>query len=415
MRSALAISEMGYRAVLVEKSGRLGGNALNLSSTFGGRPMQHYVRKIINDVVSNERINVFLNTEIEKIDGYVGNFTTSLKTGNVITPIKHGAVVVAIGAREQKPGEYLYGESPRVITQLELDRSLLEGGAGLEGFKNVVMIQCAGSREEGRMYCSRVCCNQALRNAIALRRIDPEASITILYRDMRSYGLYEDNYRAARNAGIRFIHYDPEKKPVVLKRPDGTLYVDAYIEELGETVSLDADLVVLAGAIVPDKDENKRIAQLLKVPMTQDGFFLEAHVKLRPVDFATEGVFVCGLAHSPRNLRECMIQGTAAAGRAATIIAKDSLETEGTIAKVDPNYCTACGSCEKVCAYGAISVREVTVRRSVVRKAVVNEVLCKGCGTCSANCRCGAIDVGGFSDRQIIGEIEYLLRRKESR
>jgi len=415
MSSALSISKMGFRTVLVEKSDRLGGNALNLSATFSGRPVQHYVNRMISDVTSNEHIDVYLNTTIDKIEGYVGNFTTTLKTGNVITPVKHGAVIVATGAHEQKPDEYLYGESPRVITQLELDRTLLAGGGQLDGCRNVVMIQCAGSREEGRMYCSRVCCNQALRNAMALKRMDPEANITILYRDIRSYGLYEDDYRAARRAGIRFIHYDPERKPDVTMQNDGTLYVNTFIEELGNSVTLEADLVVLAGAISADADDNRRTAQLLKIPMTQDGFFLEAHVKLRPVDFATEGVYVCGLAHSPRNLRECMIQGAAAAGRAATVIAKDSLETEGTIARVDTNYCTACGSCEKVCAYGAISVQDVAIRRNVVRKAVVNEVLCKGCGTCSANCRCGAIDVGGFSDRQIINEIEYLLRRKESR
>jgi heterodisulfide reductase subunit A-like polyferredoxin len=416
MSAALSLAGMGFRTVLVEKSDRLGGNAQKLSSTFRGRPIQAYVRKTIDEVLSNELIEVHLGTVVDKIEGYVGNFTSALKSGNVITPAKHGVVIVATGARELKPDEYLYGNDSRVITQIELDSLLRDGGEGLPaGLKEVVMIQCVGSREEDRMYCSRVCCNQALRNAMALKRMDPEVNVTILYRDMRSYGLNEDDYRTARKAGVRFVRYEPERKPSVSTGDDGGLYVDVYVEELGRSVRFDTGLLVLAGAIVPDVEDNRRTAQLLKVPMTQDGFFLEAHVKLRPVDFATEGVYVCGLAHSPRNIRESMIQGIAAAGRAATVISKDSLETEGTIARVNTDYCTACGTCEKVCAYGAISVQDVRIRRNTVKKAVVNEVLCKGCGTCSANCRCGAIDIGGFSDRQIINEIEYLLRRTESR
>ena len=216
-------------------------------------------------------------------------------------------------------------------------------------------------------------------------------------------------------SGVRFLRYDPEHRPVVSEDPDGSLLVKVYNEELDCDVELEASLLVLAAAVEADEAANRQIARLLKVPMTQDGFFLEAHVKLRPVDFATEGVFVCGLAHSPRNLRESIVQGFAAAGRAATIISKQSLETEGKIANVDIDYCTACGTCEKVCAYGAIQVREISVRNRKVLKAVVNEVLCKGCGTCSANCRCGAVDIGGFSDREILNEIDYLLRRKESR
>ena len=250
---------------------------------------------------------------------------------------------------------------------------------------------------------------------MSLKRLNPETEVTILYREMRSYGLNEEHYRSARMSGISFIRYDLAHRPIVVNNPDGSLHVAVYDEELGRDVELDASLLVLAAAVEADKTANKDIARLLKVPLTQDGFFLEAHAKLRPVDFATEGVFVCGLANSPRNIRESIIQGIAAAGRAATVISKQSLETEGTIAQVDTDYCTACGTCEKVCASGAIRVSEIRLRNRSTMKAVVNEALCKGCGTCSANCRCGAIDIGGFSDREILNEIDYLLRRKESR
>ena len=434
MSAALSITDMGYKAILVEKSGELGGNALSLSETYNGRPIQKYVGDMISRVMNNDLIEVYLNTTVGKIEGFVGNYKTTLVTGNVLTPVNHGVVIVATGAHEAKPTEYLYGKNKSVITQLELDRRLQNGDETLRGLKNVVMIQCVGSREDGRMYCSRVCCNQAIRNAAALRRLNPDVNITVLYREMRTYGMHELNYRNERQNGVNFINYDIDRKPEVTeteRKPgpnddalicgaasdhdkgahDGSLRVTVFNPAVGSEIVLDADLVVLASAIEADREENKKTAQLLKIPQTQDGFFLEAHAKLRPVDFATEGVYLCGLAHSPKNLRESLVQGRSAAGRAATVISKDYIETEGTIARVDGNLCTACGTCERICPYGAVEVQDVPVRGGTVRRAVVNEALCKGCGTCSANCRCGAIDVGGFSDRQIVNEIEYLLRK----
>jgi heterodisulfide reductase subunit A len=272
------------------------------------------------------------------------------------------------------------------------------------------MIQCVGSREGDRKYCSRVCCNQAVKNALLLKELDEKIDVTILYRDMRTYGLNELNYREARQKGVKFVRYDVEQKPEVSKAGSG-YKVRLHEPVLGEMLELKADMLVLSPAIVPDVENNIFIAQLFKVPLNQEGFFLEAHVKLRPVDFATEGVYLCGLAHSPKSMQESIIQGRAAAGRAATVIAKDQLETEGVIAFVDPDLCVACGACEQVCAYGAVEVQDVPVRGGTVRRAVVNDVLCKGCGTCSATCRCGAIDVAGFSDKQVLTEIEYLLRR----
>jgi len=230
-----------------------------------------------------------------------------------------------------------------------------------------------------------------------------------MYREMRCYGTFETFYTKARRAGVQFVHFNDDDYPVVAEK-DGRLRVTVNDTLLGKLVDYPADFISLSNPMQPDIADNTRIAQMLKVPLNQEGFFLEAHVKLRPVDFATEGVYLAGLAHAPKNLQECIIQGKAAAGRAATVVAKETLETEGTIACVDTELCVACGACEKVCAYNAIEVQSITWRRQEAQKAVVNDVLCKGCGTCSATCRCGAIDVGGFSDEQIINEIEYLLR-----
>ena len=416
MSAALAIADMGYQAILAEKSGSLGGNAKMLNETYYGRPIQNYVDKLIERVTSHPLIQVHLNTTVGKLEGFVGNFKTTLVSENVLTPVNHGVVIVATGAHEAQPDEYHYGEDEKIITQLELDRRLASCDTTLKGLKNVVMIQCVGSREGERMYCSRVCCNQAVRNAAALRRLNPDINITVLYREMRTYGMHELYYRNERLNGVCFVSYGFERKPQMIEYTSDQggrkeWKVSVFSEAVGTELVLDADLVVLASAIEADREANKITAQLLKIPQTQDGFFLEAHAKLRPVDFATEGVYLCGLAHSPKNLKESMVQGRSAAGRAATVLSKEFIETEGTIAKVDGNLCTACGTCETICPYGAVEIQEVPVRGGSVSRAVVNEALCKGCGTCAANCRCGAADVGGFSDRQIVNEIEYLMRK----
>jgi len=409
MSAALDVAGMGYQAHLIERTDALGGNATRLGASNLGRPTSLYLNEMIDKVNKHPLISVYLNTIAEATEGYVGNFKTTVKCGEFLRDIEHGVAIVAVGAQERTPDEYLYGESKRVLTMLEFERFAKTGFEGFDA-KKVVMIQCVGSREGERQYCSRVCCNQAVKNAILLKDLDPDIDVTILYRDIRTYGLNELGYSEARRKGVKFARYDVDRKPVV--KSDGErLGVDLFEPLLQEDIHIEADMLVLSSAITPDEENNKQIAQMFKVPLNQEGFFLEAHVKLRPVDFATEGVYICGLAHSPKSMKESIIQGRAAAGRAATIIAKDQLETEGTIATVDPNLCTACGACEEVCAYRAIEVMDVPVRGGTVRRAVVNDVLCKGCGTCSATCRCGAIDVGGFTDKQVLTEIEYLLRR----
>jgi heterodisulfide reductase subunit A-like polyferredoxin len=407
--AALELAGMGFQVYLVEKTGSLGGNALKINSAPSGRLYRSYLGKYITQTLRHPLIEVFLNTSVRKIDGYVGKYTTVLNTQNGEQEINHGVIVVATGAGEYRPTEYLYGSNPRVITQLELEERFQEETLDCGKIKSVIMIQCVGSRNEERPYCSRVCCNQAIKNAIYLKEQAPDLEITLLYRDLRAYGFYEINYQAARRAGIRFISYPEERKPE-LREESGRLLIRVWEPILGRELELESDLIVLAAAIEAPVTANRELAQMLKVPLNQDGFFLEAHVKLRPVDFATEGVYLCGLAHAPKNIKESMTQGKAAAARAATVISKDFLETEGTVAQVTETLCAGCGVCEKVCAYGAIEIQDIKKRNETLKKAVVNPVLCKGCGTCSANCRCGAVDLGGFTDRQILAEIECLLK-----
>ncbi|MCL2120972.1 MAG: FAD-dependent oxidoreductase [Clostridiales bacterium] len=419
LSAAHELSGMGYHVHIVEKADRLGGKVLNLDTTMFGRPLKGYVDNFVLEAMLDPNISVHLRSQIKDLSGFVGNFVTVIETapeegapdeGHVETEIQHGVVIVAVGASERKPDTYLYGKSDKVLTQLEFEKKRRDGAMDLSKIRSVVMIQCVGSREPDRPYCSRVCCNHSIKNAILLKETDPSIQVTVLYREIRSYGLNEAAYRQARQLGVQFVRYEDDIKPTVTKQRGGRLSVTSYDPLLTENVSYDADLVLLASAIEPDADGNKVIAQMLKIPMTQEGFFLEAHAKLRPVDFATEGVYLCGLAHNPKSFKESIIQGKAAASRAGTIISKDFLESEGAIATVDQELCSACGNCEQVCAYKAVEVEDVVIRRQNVRKAVINDVLCKGCGTCSAICRCGAIDVNGFSDKQVINEIEYLLR-----
>ena len=409
LSAADELSAMGFNTYLIEKSDKLGGNALNLHEDSDGRPVSSGIRSLIHKVENDSNTKVYKNSSIVSIDGYIGNFKTVVSTSSGEIELSHGVVIVAIGAAQLTSKDYLYGQSKRVVTHFELEQKLSESRAVLKGGNTIVMIQCVDSRIDERMYCSRVCCNQAIRNAIKIKKEYPKSNVVIMSREVRSYGVSETDFRKARALGVQFVRFDDNSYPNVEERGN-RLIVQVYDPLLRQNVEYIADLVSLSSAITPDIQENQKIAQMLKIPLTQDGFFMEAHAKLRPVDFATEGVYLAGLAHSPKNLKESIVQGKAAASRAATVISKDQLETEGTIASADYSLCVACGACEKVCAYKAIEVDEVTWFRQTVKKAVVNDVLCKGCGTCSATCRSGAIDVGGFSDAQVISELEYLLR-----
>ena len=399
LTAALDLAAQGYPVHVVERESELGGNLRKIHRTLEGEKTDVFLKNLVEQVESNGCITVHAGKTIKAISGYVGNFKTQL-TGTD-EPFEHGVVIVAAGAAERVPKEYLYGEDRRVMTQTEFEKLLSNGHArGIEGLKAVVMIQCVGSRDTEHPYCSRICCGTAIKNALHLKELNPKARIYILCRDVRVYGLNERWYRQARSKGVVFLRYDETKKPRV-SNENGRLVVQAKDSILGRNLALNADLLVLSAGIEPNKN-NRELSQLLKVPLDADGFFLEAHVKLRPVDFATEGVFVCGLAHYPKDIGESIAQARAAASRAATILSKSEIEAEGKVAAVDLSRCSGCGACLELCAYKAIEMD------SVFRVAVVNEATCKGCGTCAATCRSGAIDLKGFRNDQIIEAVNAM-------
>lgn len=402
MTAALDLANQGYPVTLVEKGDVLGGNLRNVHYTLDGTRTAPFLETLIEKVKSDDRITVYTGARVKEISGYVGNFKTTLE--GVPQPIEHGVVIVATGAQPYEPSEYLYGEDSRVLTQEELE-DIIKENEGKEkspfsDMKSVVMIQCVGSRDEEHPYCSRVCCTTAVKNALKLKESNPDLSVYVLYRDMRTYGLKENYYQEARNKGIIFIRYEEDEKPVVARnaqRPE----VKVRDRVLNRMIAIHPDLLVLSAGIVANPD-NPWLSQLLKVPLDADRFFLEAHVKLRPVDFATDGVFVCGMAHYPKDISETISQARAAAGRAATILAKAEIEAEGKVSRVRAERCSGCGACVDVCAYKAI---ELDLVKGI---AVVNEGLCKGCGACAASCRMNAIDLKGFADEQILAALAEL-------
>jgi len=403
MVASLSLAAQGIEVHLVEREDELGGNLRHIHTTLDGKDMQARLKELVDGVDQNEFIHVYKGSEIKDVSGYVGNFETTIQCDGEEISFPHGVVMVATGAVEYQPDEYLYGQDPRVVTQSQLEEKLADSDLQAE---TVVMIQCVGSRDEDRPYCSRFCCSQAVKNALKIKEKNPDANVFILYRDMRTYGFREVYYKKARQAGVIFIRYDLSNKPTVYAE-DGKLYASVTDPIIGEELLLEPDLLVLSVAAVPNED-SEELAQMLRVPLNAERFFLEAHVKLRPVDFATEGIFVCGLCHSPKSIEETIDQACAAVSRAMTILSSDIIEAEGSISQVDITKCSACGMCETVCAYKAIEVKVVDERRGI-KAAQINEALCKGCGACAANCRCEAIDVRGFTDEQIFSVINALV------
>jgi len=402
MTAAIDLANQGFDVSLIEKQQELGGNLRHVFTTLSGENTVPKLTNLVDQVGKHPKIKTYLNATIKTVAGYVGNFKTEIQ--GIDGVIEHGAVIVASGAEQNEPGEYCYGQDNRVVTQRDLDKMLNSDGDDkqkpLAVMKSIVMIQCVGSRDEKHGYCSRVCCSNALKNAIKIKELNPKISVYILFRDIRSYGLREKYYRLAREKGVVFVRYDLDKKPEV-KKTGNELTVSAKDVVLGKTVKIKPDLVVLSAGIVANPD-NKKLSQFLKVPLESDGFFLEAHVKLRPVDFATDGVFVCGLAHYPKDIGETIAQARAAAGRAATVLSKNTLESEGKISSVRAELCSGCGTCVAVCAYSAIEIDPVK------NVAVINETLCKGCGACAASCRASAVDLNGFRNEQILSMLSTL-------
>ncbi|MFO7738918.1 MAG: FAD-dependent oxidoreductase, partial [Desulfatiglandaceae bacterium] len=404
MTCALSIANQGHDVFLLEKDTDLGGTARRLHYTLDGLDVQAYLREIVQKVYQHPLIHVYTDAVITEASGYVGNFITKVRSERGAAEIKHGATVIAIGADEYKPTEYLYGQDDRVMTQLELEDRIIKEEQGLINSQSLVMIQCVGCRQEDRDYCARVCCSNAIKNALKLKDVNPEMDIYILFRDIRTYGFFEDYYREASEKDVRFIRYEADDKPqveAVEEEGRPVLRVTTTDPILGQKIALDADYITLSAAVIPHA-ENREMAHLFKVTLGPDGFFKEAHVKLRPVEFAAEGVYICGMAHFPKHIPEAINQANGAAGRALTLLSHDIVTASGSVCEVDHQKCVACGACIAACTYSAIEFHETPLGK----KAVVNPVICKGDGLCNVKCPTGAIRLKHFTDEEVLSQID---------
>jgi heterodisulfide reductase subunit A len=398
LNAALTLSAQGYKSVVVEKEDHTGGIANRLQSTAKDENVAHYLAGLQAKVAADPNISVVLNAEVNQVAGFVGNFETTLTNGDII---KHGVTIIATGAREYRPEEYLYGQNPRVLTHLEMDEKLKAGDAEVADAGSFVFIQCVGSREPGRLYCSKVCCTHTVHSAVGLKKKNPEARVFVLYRDMRTYAQKEDIYKEARDLGVIFVRYEPERKPRV-SQAAGRLTVEVHDPVSGRDLIINPDFLVLAAAIVSGRES--ALAMKYKVPMDDDGWFFEAHQKLRPVDFATDGMFMAGLCHYPKPLDEVVAQAQAAAARAMTVLTQPKMTVGGIVAEINHAKCSGCGVCAAVCPYSAINLEP-----EKGGKAVVNEAMCKGCGTCAASCRSDAPILRGFTNPGLFAQIVAAL------
>ena len=404
MHAAMAIADRGYEVFLVEKEKELGGNLRQVRTGFDGQDYGRLLDECRERLGTFSQINVCTDTTVEEVGGFVGNFKTKLSDGQ---EIDHGVVVVATGAKAHQPTDYLASD-PSVITQLDLHQKLADGETiAAEKPSRIVMIQCVGSRTDEHPWCSRLCCTRAVINAADVKKASPETDVVVLYRDIRTYGSQETHYQRARELGVNFIRFEADAPPVV-KRDKAGLVVSITEGIIGQVVDIPADLVVLSTGVEPDVQANDALGKQLKVPVNDEGFFLEAHVKLRPVEFATDGIFLAGLAHSPKNAGESIAQALAAGSRACSILERTEIAAQGAIAECDPDACVACGLCEHLCPYNAITVESQRIGREDKTFAKVNPAICKGCGACVAACRSNALDLRGFTNQQILAEIMEL-------
>ncbi len=442
MTASLTLAGQGFLAHLVERTGQLGGNLRTvhfLNDSDGTLNAKHetpnpqaYLRELIDKVTSHPLINVYLETELVETGGFQGNFESRLRdVNNTLITIQHGATIIATGGREYRGDEYGLGQDPQVITQLDFEAMLADKETRKQGdlpsdirhpTSNlqlptfIVMIQCIGPAEK---YCARMCCTTALKNALKLKELDPDAQVVILYKDMRTYGFKERLYTEARRKGILFVRYDDAHKPAIDQRPPTTdqspisnlqpLTVKVYDPSLRRELTLAADLLVLSTPAVPAEGAHE-LAQVLKVPLDLDGWFLEAHVKLRPVDFATDGIFMAGMAHYPKFLDEAIAQAQAAAARAATILSKETLTAGGVVAVVDAERCVGCLTCVRICPYHVPQIQaNFAGVGGVIGAAFIEMAACHGCGSCAAECPAKAITLVGYSDVQLGAKVETLF------
>ena len=399
MTAALSLAAQGFESVLVEKENELGGNLRHMYYSEEGADIQAMLAALVSDVDKEPKITVYKGAELKKVSGYQGNYEAEIvKADGQAETVKHGVVIMATGGVEYRPEEYLYGKSAAVLTQRELEEMIAFRRHG--GLKSVAMIQCVGSREGENMYCSRVCCNEAVKNAIRLKTDNPDTEVAILYRDIRTYGKHEKQYRQAREMGVSFIRYDVARKPDVAET-DGKLAVRVFDTMLGTEIVLEPDILVLSAAIRPQPDAQE-FASRLKLPLTQDKFYMEAHMKLRPLDFASEGMYLCGLAHSPKSVAESIMQARGAVSRALTILSQPYLVASGVISVVDPERCVACLTCVRSCPYKVPSINGDGV-------AHIEPAACQGCGICASACPRKAIKLRHYEDEQVLAKTAALI------
>jgi heterodisulfide reductase subunit A len=401
LNAALNLGDQGFETIVLEKEDQLGGNARNIHHTIEGMEVAAYLDGLIDKVKSHDKIQVLTGALVVGYKGYKGNFTTEVLVGPGMyeRKIDHGVTVVATGAHEYVPKEFLYGQHHRVMTQMELGHFLQDKTADAAGWNRVAMIQCVGSRNEENPNCSRICCQGAVKYALQLKKLNPETEVLILYRDMRTYGMLEDYYLEARDKGVLFARFDPERVPEV-KNDNGVLSITFIDHVLERPVTLPVDAVILSAGV--RANDTEELASLLKIPRNAAGFFIEAHAKLRPVDFASEGIFLCGLAHNPKLISESIAQAQAAASRAGAFLADTRQTISGVTAHVEPDRCAACLVCVRTCPYGVPEINRENVSE-------INEALCQGCGTCASECPAKVIQVSHFEDDQLSAKIKTLF------
>ncbi len=401
MTVALSLADQGFESVLVEKSSSIGGNLQNLKNTLAGETVASFLKNLTMKVTKSPKIDVVTDAALTQSSGFIGNFNSIIESGKEKKKeqsVDHGVIVIATGGHEHRPDLYQLGKSKKVVTQKELETKLA-GRAKNRAPNSIVMIQCAGSRGEDLNYCSKVCCNHAMKNILKIKEINPESQIIVLYRDIRTYGFAEDAYLDARKKGVVFIPYEVDRKPVVSTQ--GTkVQVDFFDSIMQEDVSMTPDLVTLSVGLVPDGTEE--LSKMLKLPVTSNGFFLEAHVKLRPVEAAVDGIYLCGLAHAPKPIEETIVQAQAAAAKAAIPLVKGFVTVDPIVSSVEQDDCIGCGLCTSLCPYGAIIMEKVGKKR----KAKTISASCKACGICASHCPTFAISMGGFTNEQLISQIE---------
>ena len=401
MTAALGLAKQGFEVALIEKEKELGGLSRRIAHTIEGKDVQEFLAGLIEEVKTHSKIEVMTDARITGFSGYKGNFVTQVQTGQSSQrEISHGVAILATGAREYQPKEFGYGENGGVMTQLELGELMRNEPARAAAWNRVVMIQCVGSRTDDNPNCSRVCCQSAVKHARELKKLNPYMDILILYRDMRMYGLLENYYTRARTERILFSRYDLENPPQVNINGAG-LSVVFTDHVLNRPVEMPADAVILSAATLAA--ENGELASMLKIQSSPDGYFIEAHAKLRPVDFASEGLYMCGMAHGPKLITESISQALAAASRAGAFLAAKDQTIGGVVAKVDPKLCATCMVCVRSCPYGAPQI--------VNYVSEINEALCRGCGICVSECPAKAIRLDHYTDDQIMIKVDALLER----